>query len=52
MDKYSMRDCLNCLEYAPHVYDMCGNCAVVKLGNFVQEIEHMPEYFMEVLRNA
>ena len=54
MDKYSMRDCLNCLDYAPHVYDMCGNCAVMKIGFFVQELEKMAgsEYIMEVLRNA
>ena len=52
MTKYTMKDCLNCEEYAPHIYDMCGNCSVIKLGNIVQEIEHMPEYLMEVLRNA
>ena len=52
MEKYTMRDCLNCEETSPHIYEFCGNCAVIKLGNLVQEIEAIPEYFMELIRSA
>ena len=51
-EKYTMRDCLNCEERTPHVYEFCGNCAVIKLGNIVQEIERMPEYLLQVLKSA
>ena len=51
-DKYSWRDCMMCEERTPHVYEFCGNCAVIKMGNIVQEIERIPDYLIDVLRRA